>query len=295
MTSSERPDPTGITEHLDLALGDGPAHRPLDARLAAGRRALRRRRAVGGVAAVAVLTAAGVTYAAAGGPGTSGVDPAVSPTAAPPSVPADCGDPVPGEPAIPVLPSPQGATTPGAPLSDAPSDGDDGSSSGPAVLPTPRDGSGTGADDCYEVVPPDATEPAGLTGYTFERPLGASRAPGSARPAFLTADGELVVAPGVVVLRTIPDPLHLAAPDRSLAVVLEADGARRWAVATVRVATDGGCARWTFEQQLTAETTAPTLEKWVAALDPGPFRSVPADGGCQPVAGGSSAPDPDAP
>ena len=46
-------------ELIDRSFGDGPGHRPVEQRLAAGRRALRRRRIVVGAAAVALTVAAG--------------------------------------------------------------------------------------------------------------------------------------------------------------------------------------------------------------------------------------------
>lgn len=52
-------------ELIDRSFGDGPAHRPVEQRLAAGRRALRRRRIVVGAAAVALTVAAGSVAMAA--------------------------------------------------------------------------------------------------------------------------------------------------------------------------------------------------------------------------------------
>ena len=46
-------------ELIDRSFGDGPGHRPVEQRLVAGRRALRRRRIVVGAAAVALTVAAG--------------------------------------------------------------------------------------------------------------------------------------------------------------------------------------------------------------------------------------------
>ena len=58
---------TDLHEHLETSFGDGPAHRPVDDRLVAGRRALRRRRTAttGGAAVVAAalaLTPAAVSH-----------------------------------------------------------------------------------------------------------------------------------------------------------------------------------------------------------------------------------------
>jgi hypothetical protein len=66
-----------LRERLDASFGDGPPHAPIEERLVAGRRALRRRRRVTAVGAVAVL--AGVCVASlllrpAGGAGGGGID-----------------------------------------------------------------------------------------------------------------------------------------------------------------------------------------------------------------------------
>ncbi|KQY57034.1 MULTISPECIES: hypothetical protein [unclassified Nocardioides] len=50
-----------ILDRLEDAIGDGPAHRPIDARLSAGRAALRRRRAAVGVGALAMAAVLGGT------------------------------------------------------------------------------------------------------------------------------------------------------------------------------------------------------------------------------------------
>lgn len=76
-----------IAEELDRAIGHGPGHRPIEERIAAGRRAVRRRRAVGAVASLAVVAALGGTAwaLADGGSRTSGeVNPPIA-TEAPPS------------------------------------------------------------------------------------------------------------------------------------------------------------------------------------------------------------------
>jgi hypothetical protein len=83
-----------IAEELDRAIGHGPGHRPIEERIAAGRRAVRRRRAVGAVASLAVVAAlGGSAWALAdGGTRTSGdVDPPIATTtpAAKPAPPAE--------------------------------------------------------------------------------------------------------------------------------------------------------------------------------------------------------------
>lgn len=57
-----------LREQLDRSFGDGPTHLPLDARLAAGHRALLRRRiGTGLVTAAVVIAVIGTTFAVAGG------------------------------------------------------------------------------------------------------------------------------------------------------------------------------------------------------------------------------------
>lgn len=57
---------TDIRHELDRSFGEGPAHPPVEVPLAAGRRALRRRRALVGAAAAGVMVVAGASYAVAG-------------------------------------------------------------------------------------------------------------------------------------------------------------------------------------------------------------------------------------
>jgi hypothetical protein len=77
-----------LQQELDRAIGDGPAHRPVEETLQAGRAALRRRR-VGAVAAAAVLALVGTTYAVVSpgadrhATGEVAVDPTPSPTEEP--------------------------------------------------------------------------------------------------------------------------------------------------------------------------------------------------------------------
>lgn len=54
-----------MAEEFERAIGDGPPHLPLSVRLAAGRRAVRRRRVGRAVAAMALLVAMGATLPAA--------------------------------------------------------------------------------------------------------------------------------------------------------------------------------------------------------------------------------------
>lgn len=63
---------TDIRDELDRSFGDGPTHRPLEAQLGAGHRALRRRRALAAATAVGVVVIAGSGYAVVGsGSGTT--------------------------------------------------------------------------------------------------------------------------------------------------------------------------------------------------------------------------------
>ena len=75
-----------LREELDQSFGSEPADRPVQQRVADGRRALRRRRAVGAAAACGVVVALGTTYAV-GSPGPdrdadriSATDPSPGPT-----------------------------------------------------------------------------------------------------------------------------------------------------------------------------------------------------------------------
>ena len=76
-------------DRLDSSFGHGPAHPPVDHRIAAGRRALLRRRLSAGAAVVGVVAALGVGYAvSAPGPqgratGPVAVDPTSSPSPTP--------------------------------------------------------------------------------------------------------------------------------------------------------------------------------------------------------------------
>lgn len=58
-----------LKDEIDRCLGPGPAHRPVTDRVAAGRRALLRRRAAVGAVTVAAVVVVGTGYAIAGSPG----------------------------------------------------------------------------------------------------------------------------------------------------------------------------------------------------------------------------------
>ncbi|WP_193608559.1 hypothetical protein [Nocardioides lijunqiniae] len=91
MTSSR------LQDEIEHSFGDGPAARPVDAHVAAGRRALRRRRV--GVASLAVVAAVGAGWAVTGpqdSGGTSGevaTDPTATPTPTPMTTPVPAGAP----------------------------------------------------------------------------------------------------------------------------------------------------------------------------------------------------------
>jgi hypothetical protein len=53
-----------LSEEIERSFGTGPEHRPIEARIKAGRRALRRRQAAAAVAGVGVLAVLGGTYSA---------------------------------------------------------------------------------------------------------------------------------------------------------------------------------------------------------------------------------------
>ncbi|KQW47990.1 hypothetical protein ASC77_16485 [Nocardioides sp. Root1257] len=82
---------TDIRDRLERSFGDGPAHPPLEEQLAAGSRALRRRRGTAAAAACAVVVALGASYAVAtsgSSPGTGSQiahEPTPSPSSAAPA------------------------------------------------------------------------------------------------------------------------------------------------------------------------------------------------------------------
>jgi hypothetical protein len=78
-----------LRDELEQAIGHGPALPAPEERLRAGRAAVRRRRLAVGVGALAVTTALLAPFAASGGSGSRGVDPAppVSRPSGPPDVP----------------------------------------------------------------------------------------------------------------------------------------------------------------------------------------------------------------
>ncbi len=82
-----------LTEELDRSFGAGPAHRPVSARLEAGRRARRRRRGGQAVTGLAVVALLGVGYAATAGGDGAGESPVVAT-----AVPAPAGSDDQGKP-----------------------------------------------------------------------------------------------------------------------------------------------------------------------------------------------------
>lgn len=164
-------------EHLDLSFGDGPAHRPLDDRITAGRRALLRQRLFSGVAAAAVLAVVGTTYAVSNGGGETagGIDPAAAPsTIAPTPEPAPADDDsacelsyaTSTEPVLEAVPAPLGEVGIGT---DAPSAGAGGGAQGggtdpgaipePPVLPSQPGDVGAGDDSSISSEPATPVEP----------------------------------------------------------------------------------------------------------------------------------------
>ena len=82
-----------LQQEIERSFGDGPEHRPVELRVEAGRRALRRRRVAATAAALGVVTVLGIGYVAVG-PGTSGrangliaVDPTPTPSPSEPTAP----------------------------------------------------------------------------------------------------------------------------------------------------------------------------------------------------------------
>jgi hypothetical protein len=67
-----------LTEELDRSFDSGPAHRPIEDRLVAGRRLVRRRRAAASAAALAVIAVVGATGVALTSVGESSSDPGVA-------------------------------------------------------------------------------------------------------------------------------------------------------------------------------------------------------------------------
>jgi hypothetical protein len=58
--------PGSLQQVIERSFGEGPEHRPIEDRVAAGRKAVRRRRAAAAAAGVAVVAVLGTTYAVAG-------------------------------------------------------------------------------------------------------------------------------------------------------------------------------------------------------------------------------------
>lgn len=86
--------PDLLQRELDEAIGHGPAHRPVEHRIDAGRRALRRRRAAAGLAAFGMVAVLGLGYAVSGAgllgraSGEVTIDPTPSPAPTPDGKPA---------------------------------------------------------------------------------------------------------------------------------------------------------------------------------------------------------------
>ncbi len=91
-----------LDEQIERSFGTGPAHRPVEERIAAGRRALRRRRAAAAITAVGAVAVLGTTLAVAlpgpdqATPGRVATEPSVTASGAP-RTPEPSPSPVPWE------------------------------------------------------------------------------------------------------------------------------------------------------------------------------------------------------
>lgn len=166
-------------EQLDREIGDGPAHRPIEARLTAGRAAVRRRRLVAGSAALVAALVAGTAVLLGGGS---------EPTAT-------------NKPPIATLATPTSTPT-----------------------PTP-------------------VEPRRRTSLSTELVV-------------LEPDGTLDLARGVKLVRSIPNPLGVALPSRSVGLEITFRGETYWQV--LESTPDGG-----FTASDPAGKAFATLEDWV--------------------------------
>lgn len=285
------PDLPGFPEHLDLAFGDGPAHRPLDARLVAGRRALRRRRAfsgLGGLVAVAVIA---TTYGigTSGGQEADGLDPAAPTSTAPIDLDTCLAYAyAPGSSAGSDSSSASesvSVTTEGADPTEASTDASTGASTDaptdddtpPAGLPPITEEQLAYCETLLESQFADEDggsasggfggASASSSGSVYSSSVEDPPEPDQETPVLLGADGAVHTAAGVDVVRRVPNPLHLVAPDHSVALVYTVSGTTRWGLATVRVS--GECARWTFEERPAAARADRTLERWLQG-DEGP-------------------------
>lgn len=166
-----------LTDELETSFGDGPAHRPVEQRIAAGRRLVRRRRALGGDAALAVVAALGAGYAV------------VAPDGYPPTRPDAAGR----------------------------------------------------HDDRHD---------QGREGVAIE----------------LERDGRLWTAPGVEVLRQVPNPYGLRAPELSLAVEYAQHGQTWWSTLEWQRNRNGWAGGTMTEK---AAQAIPTFDLWVEVVGVG--------------------------
>ena len=169
-----------LAEELDRAIGNGPTNRPLTQRLAAGRRALRRRAAAQVLAAVCVLAVGGVILST----------------------------------------TMDGITTSGDIASEA-----------------------AQSSDLYETIPPQdrRTEPK----LSRQAPIG------------LDLAGNLVVLEGVLVTRTIQNPMNLTPPGYSMGVMFQFEQATFWRLLHVDATSEGAV----FAEGLPRDQT---FDEWVS-------------------------------
>ena len=207
-----------IQDEIDRSFGAGPEPGPVEALVADGRRALRRRRASTGAAALAIVLIAGApTWPR---PGRAlrprgGGSRRSSPTRRRPE-----RGPVPPGPGDPVARDVEQGRDAGAPgRRDAPPQGrqPDGARAGEVRGPGPRRHGQAGLD-AHRVGPrgrvqrhrrrPRARDDVRpLAGAVVRRePAGASTSPAEQEPAAYTGDGRLVLRDGVTILRRVEQP-----------------------------------------------------------------------------------------
>jgi hypothetical protein len=263
-----------LQDELDRAIGDGPDHRPLEATLRSGRRALRVRRTVTAAAMVAVVAGIGTTWSVVqdAAPRRAEVaDGSYTPTPGPPVTLSDDYDFAPGDPAAALTPDGL-ALRPAArvvahvenPMEvEAPAQSlglvvrYDGTTQWLLLSQerdgtTPRNGLArrTEADD----------EP----GVSFEEWLADAvadqRAEPRPDPGVLPADyvaGQVRLAPGVELVRRVEDPLPPtgAAGFDSVGLVLDVDGVETW----VLLQTDDGGGFGVFDEASRDQT----FDEWL--------------------------------
>lgn len=257
-----------IQDEIDRSFGTGPEPGPVQALVADGRRALRRRRATTGAAALAIVLVAGGTAWAAAGPGahTRGAGPSV----------ASSGSPGPGEEETPVS---------RRHLATFDKDGslvlEDGVTivrrvDNPMDLALPSRSVGLVLDDhgkkVWMLLQADPgggssiIDDAGRAGRTFDRWLrevvaenqpDASTAPAEKEPASYDGDGTLVLQDGVTILRRVENPMNLEPPKKSLGLVLDDHGTKVWML--LESEPDGG-----FSARDDAGRTYPSFDLWLA-------------------------------